>query len=510
MKHARLLSAMLAACMLAGSCITPAAVSADDDYPEEPIRYGDVNLDSSVDVADAVAVARYYTMDWDLRLTDQGKMQGDVNRDGNLDDADLRQILLYIARQVDELGVPMLTSEPNYQAMNLMDDVTAEIVNGKDADEAFIDSQMKLTVDLFKGAAKDEQSEGKDLLVSPLSVSQAIAMAANGANGTTKEEMEKLLGDTLDIDALNQYYYRYTKNLTQASGADVHLANSLWVRDNEAAIRVPEQFLQTTADYYGADAFKAPFDDTTVKDVNDWVNYHTHSMIPSLIDHIDPNWIMILINALAFEAEWADPYNEYSVSDGTFHAYDKNLTAEMMYGDEYTYLLDENATGFMKPYKGGEYSFAAILPDESVTVSEYIDSMTADSLKKLLNSKQNTKVETMLPKFKYEYSLTMNKMLEALGMKTAFDPNTADFTGLNSLGDTWIDTVLHKTFIQVDDRGTKAAAVTAVFAAGCAMEPEPPKRVYLDRPFIYMIVDNSTNLPIFIGYVLHPTEVEAE
>ena len=510
MKHTRFLSAVLAACILTGSCITPAAVSAEEGVPDPGLLYGDVNLDDSVDISDAVAIARYYTMDLELKLMDLGRLQGDVNLDGNLDDADLTQVILYIAKQVEALGVPAQKSEPKYQASNLMDDITAETISGKAADEAFIDSQLKLTVDLFKGAAKDEQSEGKDLLVSPLSVSQAIAMAANGANGTTREEMEKLLGDTLDINALNQYYYSYTQKLTGASGADVHLANSLWIRDNEAAIQVPEQFLQTTADYYGADAFKAPFDDSTVKDVNDWVNYHTHSMIPTLLNQIDPNWIMILINALAFEAEWADPYNEYNVSDGKFHAYDKDLTAEMMYGEEYTYLEDLTATGFMKPYKGGEYSFAAILPDESVTVSDYIDSMTADSLKKLLNSKQNTKVETMLPKFKYEYSLTMNEMLEALGMKAAFDPNAADFTGLNSLGDTWIDTVLHKTFIQVDDRGTKAAAVTAIFEAGCCIEPEPPKRVYLDRPFIYMIVDNSTDLPIFIGYVLHPTAVEAE
>ena len=508
MKHTRLLSAVLAACMLAGSCITPAAVSAEDILPDPDLLYGDVNLDDSIDISDAVAIARYYTMDWELQLMDLGKLQGDVNLDGNLDDADLTQVILYIAKQVDQLGVPVQRSEPKYQASNLMEDVEAGTVSGKKADEAFIDSQMKLTVDLFRGAARDQQSEGKDLLVSPLSISQAIAMATNGANGNTRTEMEKLLGDTLDIDALNQYYYDYTKKLTGATGADVHLANSLWIRDDANAIQVPEEFLQTTADYYGADAFKAPFDDSTLNDVNGWVNYHTHEMIPSIIDQMNQNWIMILINALAFEAEWDDPYDESQIHDNKFHAYDGDMTVEMMTGTEYTYLEDENATGFMKSYKGGEYSFAAVLPNKSVSVSKYIEGMTADSLKKLLNGRQKKKVYTMLPKFKYDYSLTMNEMLNALGMKEAFIPDKADFTGMNSLGSTYLDMILHKTFIQVDDRGTKAAAVTAIFESGIAMEQEPPKEVYLDRPFIYMIVDNNTNLPIFIGYVLHPTAVE--
>ena len=510
MKFRRTLSAALAACILAGSCITPAAVSAED----EPIRThaepmsGDVNLDGAVDVADAVAIARYYSMDWTLELSDQGRVQGDVNWDGNLDDEDLQLILLYIARRVSYLGEEPKITEKEYSAANLMEGITAESTEGQEFDEAFIDSQMKLAVDLFKGAAQDQQSERKDLLISPLSVSQAIAMATNGANGNTKAEMEKLLGDTLDIDALNKYYKYYVTMLTNSANAKLHLANSLWIRDDESKIQVPKDYLQTTADYYNADAFSAPFDDSTVADVNNWVNYHTHEMIPSLLDTMDPNWIMILINALAFEADWGDPYKDYQVHDETFHGYDGDITAEMMYCTLYAYLEDEHAKGFIKNYEDGEYSFVAILPDEDLTVNEYIDQMTGDSLQRFLKSRQNKKTYTSLPKFQYEYSLTMNDMLRALGMKEAFDPSKADFTGLNSLGNTSIDTVLHKTFIQVDNRGTRAAAVTAIIAAGAALEQEKPKEVYLDRPFIYMILDNRTQLPIFIGYVLHPTKVE--
>ncbi len=501
MKIRRALSALLAVSVLAGSCITPLAVSADNDEPRE-ILYGDFNQDEKIDVTDAVMIARFYVMDYDLVVTDQGKRQADVNQDGNIDDTDLIQVLEYIARKRTVLGYGE-EKKVEYKAKNLMAGIEASVPASKNADEVFVDSQLKLTVDLLKGAAADEQSKDKDLLISPLSVSQAIAMATNGAKGETKTEMEKLLGDTLDIDALNQYYYDYTTKLTKADNAKLSLANSLWIKDDPDAIQVPESFLQTTRNYYGADAFMAPFDQTTVEDVNNWVNLNTHEMIPKVIEKMDPNWIMLLINALAFEAEWANPYYKEDVQETTFHAYDGDMKADMMYSHEYCYLHDDKASGFMKHYKGGDYSFAAILPDEGISVNEYIESMTADSLKKILNSKSNELVYTGLPKFKYDYSITMNDMLQALGMKLAFERGTADFKGLNTIEQTYIDLVVHKTFIQVDERGTKAGAVTMIAMAGNGVMPEP-KYVYLDRPFIYMIVDNSTNLPVFIGYVLHP------
>ena len=509
MKFQRAFSAALAAFMLAGSCITH--VSAEDYVTPTPVQlnYGDVNMDNSVDVADAVAVARYCVMDADLILSDQGKLLGDVNADGNLDERDALKIIRYIARIIerDALGQPDPKVNHKYNAVNLMDGITAKTADSKQADEAFLASQMKLAVDLFKGASQDPDSADKDLLVSPLSVSQALAMAANGAKGQTREEMEKLLGDTLDIDALNQYYYDYTSKLASTDKAKLHLANSLWIRNDEGRIQVPEAFLQTTNDYYGADAYKAPFDDSTVEDVNSWVNENTFEMIPEIVKELPEGWIMMLINALAFDAEWSSAYSQYEISDATFHAYDRDMTVEMMHSKERAYLEDEYATGFIKEYAGGDYSFAAILPKEekSVTVSDYIGMMTGESLQKLLSSKTDIKVNAGIPKFKYGFSLNMIDMLKALGMKTAFS-DSADFSGLNALGGTNIDAVIHKTFIQVDEKGTKAGAVTFIGVEATCVEDS--RTVSLDRPFIYLILDNKTNLPVFIGYVLHPTEVE--
>ena len=163
MKFMRTFSAALAACMLTVSCMTPAAVQALDTQP----LYGDVTQDGTVDVADAVAIARYYSQDWTLQITDTGRKMGDVNLDGNTDDKDLKMVLEYIARKRTELGVQEEEMEQTYNAVNLTDAVKAGTSEKLDADDVFKASQMKLTVDLLKGAAKDPESENKDLLISP-------------------------------------------------------------------------------------------------------------------------------------------------------------------------------------------------------------------------------------------------------------------------------------------------------------------------------------------------------
>ncbi len=505
MKIRKALTASLASVILAGSCITPAAV-----YANDPPLYGDVNLDSSVDVSDAVMVARFCVMDAGLLITDYGKACGDVNADSKLDDKDLVKLLRFIAKQVtrSELGMPD-TDEPRQQrSVSLMEGIEPQLANEKAPDRQFIASQMKLTADLLKAAANDPQSAGKNLMISPLSVSQALAMTANGANGNTKAEMEQLLGDTIDLETLNRYYAGYTAKLSRSEKVKLNLANAIWIKDDSRLIQVPEAFLQTTADYYHADAYKAPFNDTTAADINGWVYENTFGMIPELLDEINPDTVMMLVNAVAFDGEWASPFSLIEEDEPQlFHAYDGDMSADMMRGSGTCYLQDEHATGFIKRYAGG-YSFAGILPDEDVTVSDYLDSMTGESLQAMLDSKDYADVIVTMPKFSDSYDILMNDMLMTLGMKDAFDPAAADLTGLNALGNTCIDFVLHKTFIEVNEKGTKAAAVTGNGTVAGAIRTMP-QYITLDRPFIYMILDNETNLPVFIGTVMHPTAAEA-
>ena len=388
------------------------------------------------------------------------------------------------------------------QAADLMEGVQANTVTSKAADDAFAQSQMRLAVDLFQASVLESKDE--NVLISPLSIQLALAMTANGADGDTKAEMEALLGGEISLENLNEYLCSYVNNLPSAEKYKLQIANSIWFRDNEGRLQVEKDFLQKNADYYGAQAYKAAFDDQTMKDINNWVKDHTDGMIDSILDQIDEDAVMYLINALVFDAEWQHVYDKSDVYKGKFTNIDgAEKQVDMMHSEETVYLQDENATGFMKPYSGSKYNFAVLLPNEGVDIYEYIAGLTGESLMETLSTPQLGMVMATLPKFSYEYELTMNDVLKELGMPSAFSGDTADFSKMahSSRGNIYIGDVLHKTFISVDELGTKAGAVTKVqMNDECAVISEWV--VTLNRPFVYMIIDNETKLPVFIGTVM--------
>ncbi|MBR3715172.1 MAG: serpin family protein, partial [Clostridia bacterium] len=353
-------------------------------------------------------------------------------------------------------------------------------------------------VRLFKAS----EESGKNTLISPLSVLCALAMTANGAKEETLAQMESVLGMTKD--ELNIYLYSYMKKLPSGEKYKLSLANSIWFTNDES-FTVNRDFLQTTADYYGADIYKSPFDQKTCKEINKWVEDNTDGMIPEILDEINPEAVMYLVNALAFDAEWAKIYRESSVKYGKFTKEDgSEQNVELMYNTENVYLEDDNASGFMKYYKDGKYAFVALLPNEGVSVSEYISSLDGKSLSEMLANAQIATVRTCVPKFETEYDVNMAEILAKMGMPDAFDSDKADFTGLgtSSVGNIYISRVIHKTFISVDEKGTKAGATTAVEMMPESAPPTDIKKVYLNRPFVYMLVDCENNIPFFIGTMM--------
>ena len=404
-------------------------------------------------------------------------------------------LLLVCAMAVNLTGCTM-----KVQAKDLMEGITPNTVNALED----LTSQNANVTDFAIRLFKASNERGENTLISPLSVLCALAMTANGAEEETLTQMEEVLGMT--TEDLNLYLYSYMKNLPQGDKYKLSLANSIWFTDDER-FTVNQDFLQTNADYYGADIYEAPFDKQTLKDINNWVNEKTDEMIPEVLDKIPSDAIMYLINALAFEAEWSAIYEKHQVKDGEFTKEDgTKQDAEFMYSTEGTYLADENATGFMKYYKGGKYAFVAMLPNEGVSVSDYIASLDGESLNALLANPQYETVYTSLPKFETEYAVEMAEILKGMGMTEAFDMYDADFDGIGTStdGNIHISRVLHKTFISVGEKGTKAGAATVVEAAdGAAMEPQEPKEVYLDRPFVYMLIDCENNIPFFIGTMMN-------
>ena len=403
-------------------------------------------------------------------------------------------LLLVCAMAVNLTGCTM-----EVHAKDLMDGITPNQVNALDD----LGSQNADVTDFAIRLFKASEESGKNTLISPLSVLCALAMTANGAEEETLAQMEEVLGMT--TEELNLYLYSYMQNLPQGEKYKLSLANSIWFTEDER-FTVNQDFLQTNANYYGADIYKAPFDKQTLKDINNWVKQNTDEMIPEILDQIPAEAIMYLVNALAFEAEWSEIYEKHQVKDGEFTKEDgTKQDVRFMYGSEGTYLEDEKATGFMKRYKGGKYAFVAMLPNEGVSVSEYIASLDGESLNALLSNPQYATVHTSIPKFETEYKVEMSEILKSMGMTEAFDMYNADFEGLGTStgGNIYISRVLHKTFISVGEKGTKAGAATVVeMKDGAAAEPTEPKEVYLDRPFVYMLVDCENNIPFFIGTMM--------
>ena len=403
-------------------------------------------------------------------------------------------LLLVCAMAVNLTGCTM-----KVQAKDLMEGITPNNVNALDD----LSSQNADVTDFAIRLFQASNEKDKNTLISPLSVLCALAMTANGAEEETLAQMEEVLGMT--TEELNLYLYSYMKNLPQGDKYKLSLANSIWFTEDER-FTVNQDFLQTNADYYGADIYKAPFDKQTLKDINNWVKQNTDGMIPEILDQIPPEAIMYLVNALAFEAEWSEIYEKHQVKDGEFTKEDgTKQDVKFMYCSEGTYFEDEKATGFMKRYVGGKYAFVALLPDEGVTVSEYIASLDGESLNALLANPQYATVHTSIPKFETEYKVEMSEILKSMGMTEAFDMYNADFEGFGTStdGNIYISRVLHKTFISVGEKGTKAGAATIVeMKDGAAAEPTEPKEVYLDRPFVYMLVDCENNIPFFIGTMM--------
>lgn len=365
------------------------------------------------------------------------------------------------------------------------------------------ESASKAPDDEFKAAAssfaaelfKDNYSKGKTTLVSPLSVLTALALVQNGAQGDTLAQLEQALGG-LDRDTLNAYMRAYCDFLTESD--ELKIANSVWTDSSAEAKRA---FLQKAVDSYSAQLFSAPLSDPkTVESINSWVKKNTDGMIPKIIENADRDAVMMLINAVAFEAKWETPYTNDDIEKLEFNSYSgKSKKTEFMCSTESVYLSDSDAVGFMKPYKNGRFAFAALLPNEDVNIDDYIASLSGEKLMKIFSSaKKNEEVDVKMPKFKAEYSTQLIDTLKKMGIEDAFDRKSADFSSLIDKNDgAYIGTVMHKTFIEVDQEGTRAAAATLVGISKMSMPAINP--VCLNRPFVYMIVDTETNLPLFIG-----------
>lgn len=360
----------------------------------------------------------------------------------------------------------------------------------------------EFALNLFKQDLIMETSggaEGKNILISPASVISALGMTTFGANGATLSEMETMFG--VSRGYLNHYNHQFLNSISD----EMKIANSIWFT-NDNSLTVKDEFLQFNEEFYGADVYETAFNAATVDSINNWVEQNTDGMIKDILDKVPADAVMYLINALVFEAEWAEKYEstqiwenrEFTTSQG------QKQKADMMCSDEGYYLEDDHAKGFVKYYKDQKYAFVGLLPEQGMSVLNYAKTLSGEKLQQMLANPIQTNVNVMIPQFSYEYDVEMQELLKEMGMTTAFDGGKADFTNMatSTEGNIYMNRVIHKTFIEVSPVGTKAGAATVV-EMNCenAAEPLEQKEVYLDRPFLYMIIDCESNQPIFIGAV---------
>ena len=388
-------------------------------------------------------------------------------------------------------------------SVNLTEGRGGEKVDVKAPTNEQVTGLSKASIALFNQLLTDGEAND-NVLISPLSIMMALGMIENGANGETLQQMEQYVNGGMKVPEMNGVMAFYRQRMNDSVSVSWNVANSLWIKD-DGNINPKAEFLNHAVDYYNAEVYKAPFDQGTVNDINVWVNKNTNEMIPSILDQIPDTAFMYLVNAIAFEGSWADAFKDGGIrEDYDFTNADGSVSkVTMMQGKADRYFELEGGTGFVKYYMGSEYAFVGILPKEGTSTQDYIAAIAKNNadFAEAVRESNTGDVIVKLPKFENDYDTDLAKTYAKLGMNLPFS-DAADFTNMleDSKRDEQIGRILHKTHIEVDQNGTKAAAATVVeMRLKSAIMVDEPVRIDLDRAFVYAIVDVKTGLPVFIG-----------
>jgi serine protease inhibitor len=379
-----------------------------------------------------------------------------------------------------------------------------EPINLTAAEKAILKSSNDFAFNIFREVINADPDT--NIFVSPLSISYALGMTYNGAQNETEIAMRNTLGyGSLTTEEINQSYYNLTKTL-MGLDEDVlfEIANSIWHRDN---FIVEQDFLDVNRNYFDAEVQGLDFnDDGSANIINDWVSDKTHEKIKKIIDPPIPSeMVMYLINAIYFKGSWTTEFDPEDTDERVFVLSDGSYikTDFMMREANIPYLENDDFQAIDLAYSDGDYNMAIFLPSKESNIDDFIDSFTGENWNIWLTSFQEDSVNLHMPKFKISYGIKLNDMLIAIGMGIAFDPFNADFGGINPSAPLFISEVRHKTFVQVDEEGTTAAAVTSV---GVGMTSIGPEDIYMtiDHPFVFVIHERQSGAILFMGKIINP------
>jgi serine protease inhibitor len=357
----------------------------------------------------------------------------------------------------------------------------------------------------FKLFAKLAQHErGKNIFISPTSVFLALAMVYNGAAGETQRGMAEALELAgMSLDQVNRAGAELLRSLRSIDPqVRLAVANSLWGRQGLAFDR---EFLRRCVEFYSAEVQTLDFaDPRALAAINGWVRQHTDGKIEKILDQIDDATLLVLLNAIYFKGKWTRPFDRQRTEERAFYLLgggQKQLPL-MTQSGEFQYCEEPGFQAISLPYGGERLSMYVFLPKERGGLAAFQQRLNDTSWNTWLRQFRKTEGTIALPRFKLEYEVTLNQALQTLGMAAAFSQR-ANFAGMGA-GVLKIDEVRHKTFVEVNEEGTEAAAVTAVTMMRASFVPKRTFRMVVDRPFFCAIRDNQSGAILFMGAIVEP------
>lgn len=368
------------------------------------------------------------------------------------------------------------------------------------AERTVVDATGAFAFDLARELAAEEP--GKNLFISPLSASLALAMTMNGADGTTAQGMRtalRLEGLTeAEINTAFQALLELLDGLDPAVGLSV--ANSIWFRQGTPPL---PDFLQRVRTHYGAEVAEVDFGNpATLGRVNNWVSTQTRGAIPKIMDDFPGNLVMLLLNAIHFQGDWTDPFDPRRTESRPFTRGDGSTVSVPLMQRRGTFkgAFRDGAAMVELPYGGAAFTFVALLPPENGSPEAMLADLTRAGWNDWLSALQEGEAVVHLPRFSLEWESPLNGVLRTMGMGEALTPG-ADFSRMVPGGGVWIDQVKQKSFVEVDEEGTTAAAVTSV-----TMVDSAPPEFRLDRPFLFAIRERLSGTLLFVGILNDPAE----
>lgn len=371
-------------------------------------------------------------------------------------------------------------------------------------DAKLVNANTKFGFKLFSEVLNQESD--RNIFVSPSSVSIALAMTYNGASGSTREAMTKALElQGLTLQQINSSNAALKKSLENPDPfVKLTIANSLWA-SREASIN--QEFIRRNQDFYTARIANLNFNDANASSIiNSWVNDSTEGKINKIVERIDPDQVLFLINAIYFKGRWSDEFDKDQTSNHPFYLVSGQQKQHPMMSQrgDYKYYENQQFQAVSLPYgKDGKVSFYIFLPKQTSSLKSFYQNLSAENWENWMSQFSKREGFVRLPRFKMDYDITLNKALTALGMGEAFS-NKANFSAMGK--NLKISEVKHKTFVEVNEEGTEAAAATSVgiVPLSAKVPSAEPFSMIVDRPFFCTIRDNQTGSILFMGSIVEP------